>query len=159
MLWGAGLACALGGAAAGTALGSTPILDRPALGVYYQSHDGAQIASGDARVLPDHYPLVTRAGTVPVEELSDRGLFSQARYRAIYGVGGYAPAQFAEAEYEPDAAPGPSDASLRIGDPASAPQQPAAAPAAPLDLAAGPANLTATGSAKTIHVATALAMR
>lgn len=161
MLWSAGLACALGGAVAGTALGSTPVPNRPAIGAIYQTHEQAMGSSAaQPRALPDHYPLVTRDGIVPVEELSDRGLFGQARYRALYGPAPYGPAGVAEVSYEPDNADSaaPGDASLAIGDPA--PQQTGAAEApAPLALAAGPAGLTPAGQAKTIDVQAALAMR
>lgn len=156
MLWGAGLACALGGAVAGTALGSTPILDRPALGSFYQSHE---TAAGAARreMLPDHYPLVTREGTVPVAALADRGLYSQRRYRAVYYAADYGPGHAPDA-YEPDQPNYEStDQSVRIGDPDHAP--PMVQDSEPLDLAAGPASLTQGGGAKTINVEAALAMR
>lgn len=162
MLWGAGLACALGGAVAGTALGSTPILDRPALGTYYQSHEMAPASSTvERRVLPDHYPLETRDGTIPVAALADRGLYSQRRYRALYASYENPQAQFAEASYhvQADEPRFPShDDGLSIGDPA--PEQAAPTEAEPpLDLATGPSTLTAAGRAKTIDVETALAMR
>lgn len=164
MLWGAGLACALGGAVAGTAVGSTPILDRPTLGVYYQSHQAAEHAQdATLRPLPDHYPLVTREGIVPVAQLSERGLFSQARYRAMYGATDYAPLAMSEAAYEPatdDAvASAPVDAGLRVGDPVE-PGPRTDVPPPPLELAAGPASVPAnSGRAKTINVETVLALR
>lgn len=162
MLWGAGLACALGGAVAGTALGSTPILDRPALGTYYQSHETAPGSStAEGRVLPDHYPLVTREGTIPVAALADRGLYSQRRYRALYPSYDTTEAQFAEASYQVEADEpqfSSHSAGLSVGDPE--PEQAAPTEAEqPLDLAAGPSTLTAAGRAKTIDVETALAMR
>lgn len=95
VFWGVGLAFALGGAIAGNAIGSTPITDRSTIAMFYQSHDTAAAEQPDRRALPDHYPLVTRSGVVPVAELSDRGLFSQARYRS-----------FVAAAYEADAPQG-----------------------------------------------------
>ena len=76
VLWGAALVCALGGAIAGNALGTTPITDRAALDSYYQMHEtGGAVGQIENRALPDRYPLVTRSGVVPVEQLSERGLF------------------------------------------------------------------------------------
>ena len=84
-LWLAGVTCALGGAVAGNALGSTPVIARPAIGTFYQSHDDAVLSDDTAStLLPDHYALVTRERTVSVAELADRGLYSQSRYRGVY---------------------------------------------------------------------------
>lgn len=83
ILWGAGLACALGGAIAGNAVGTTPVIDRPASENYYQTHRDTVAGEQRSQVLPDRYPLLTKSGVVPVEQLSDRGLFSQARYRSF----------------------------------------------------------------------------
>jgi len=160
-LWGAGLACALGGAIAGNALGSTPAIDRSTIQSFYQSHEdgGGYEPATDAEQLPDHYPLETNHGTVPVAALSERGLYSQARYRSFYEV---APPQLA---YEPDiesALPREevSDASLRIGDPAPEPAATLSNEAVPpLQLAQGPASLTSGGGAKMIDVQATLAMR
>lgn len=158
-LWGVGLACALGGAVAGNAVGSTPILERSAIAAFYQTHDAAvdEASSGDA--LPDHYPLVTREGTVPVAALSDRGLYSQRRYRAVTLAANYEPAD-AEAlsAYEPTPARSMSgEESRTMGDPrpAGTPDTSSERPV-PLALAA-PATVRAAGQAKTIDVALALA--
>ena len=86
MIWGAAFACAFGGAVAGTALGSTPMLAPGQHGDLMMNTDDGSLfdqASFDMD-LPNHYPLVTPRGTVPVERLSDRGLYSQVRYRAMY---------------------------------------------------------------------------
>lgn len=90
VLWGLGLACALGGAIAGNAVGSAPVTDRPTIQMLYQAHKTASIGPHGQRLLPNHYPLVTRAGVVEVAKLSDRGLFRQARYRPSSPGAGYA---------------------------------------------------------------------
>lgn len=168
MLWGAGLACALGGAAvAGNALGSTPILDRPTFGSYYQSHDIAEGIEAAREPLPDHYPLVTRAGTIPVGELSMRGLYSQRRYRALAYYTDYVPAEATSDEYRSDwdqryAA---LDESQQIGDPSPGTDlrddaaDASSTPAEPLQLAAGPANVSSQGNARLVDVHATLAMR
>ena len=159
ILWGAGLACALGGAVAGNAVGSTPMLDRPTIGSYYQTHESAQNSSA-RELLPDHYPLETRDGTVPVAELSDRGLYRQARYRALVHAADYGPAEVAVADYQPDdrlARYEGADESVRIGDPGAG--APHAEPAEPLQLAAGPAEVATEGKAKLIDVRATLALR
>lgn len=152
---GAGLACALGGAVAGNALGSTPIINRSMIETFYQEHeDSAYEAVSHDDPPPDHYPLITHAGTVPVAELGMRGLYSQARYRALNYAYGYAPdyepAEFAVADYSPeDAGSGyeSEDNSVRIGDAepnlARASQDVESEPEAPLQLAAGPADVAA----------------
>ena len=132
VLWGAGLACALGGAVAGTALGSTPVVDRPIIGTFTQAHDSASLSRGDgAAALPDHYPLITRHGTIPVEQLAERGLYSQTRFRG-------------------------SDAGAEM-----AMEGPGAGyvAATPLALAAGPAVLNSVGGARSVEVSATLAMR
>ena len=160
MLWGAGLACALGGAIAGNALGSAPVLDRSTVATLYQTHETAEPIMRDGEMPPDHYPLVTKAGTVPVGELSMRGLYSQRRYRAFAYAADYAPAEVHvdEWRYDEDWRPQASDQALAVGDPA-----PEAADAGeaeePLQLAAGPASIAAEGQAKTVDVNAALAMR
>jgi hypothetical protein len=166
MLWGAGLACALGGAVAGNALGSTPILDRPAIGSFYQVHDSAEPLSPSRERLPDHYPLVTKNGTVPVGELSMRGLYSQKRYRSYLARADYAPEELRYAEYRPgeewrDAA---TRAALASGDPPVGHEPEQARDetenaAAPLQLAAGPASIEGGGQARLMDVNAALAMR
>lgn len=160
-LCGAGLACALGGAVAGSALGSSPILDRGLIGTFYQSDETPAFHDDQAKRPPDHYPLVTARGIVPVEELSERGLFSQARYRPVHADIGYDAAAFAEAEYvpEPDEPRfGEREDSDLVPEPPTqaAPAQAQASP--PLQLAKGPVAIT-MGQAKTIDVSAALAMQ
>lgn len=163
ILWGAGLACALGGAVAGNALGSTPVLDRSTIGMFYQQHQTAYADPAPRQPLPDHYPLVTKNGTVSVAELSTRGLYSQARYRAYLQAADYAEAEVAYEEYRPDSEWRDEEtrAVFAMADPAQA--EPAAEPpgeaAAPLQLAAGPADVTGGGQAKLVNVSAALAMR
>lgn len=166
MLWGAGLACALGAAVAGNALGSTPVVDRPTIGFYYQTHDAAPYPVGASSApLPDHYPLVTRSGIVPVAELGTRGLYSQARYRpdsyAVNdGPAGYAPPGGNPEASSPDYEFG--DSSPTRNDGATPGRQATASaetgPAAPLQLASGPASVS-SGKARMIDVNATLAMR
>lgn len=159
MLWGAGLACALGGAVAGSALGSTPMLDRSTIAMMYQEHETAPVAESARDALPDHYPLVTKAGTVPVGELGMRGLYSQARYRAYLYAADYTPEEIAVDD-------GQEEWRMTSADP-TAIDEPTTQPAAatdtegsdPLQLAAGPANVESTGHAKLVNVNAALAMR
>ena len=79
------LACALGGAIAGTSLGSTPVLARADTDTMQPSGspaiDHSVAVSQSTQPSPDHYPLVTPRGTVAVANLSERGLYSQTRYR------------------------------------------------------------------------------
>ena len=169
LLWISGLAIALGGAVAGNALGSTPVIGRSAIGAFYQSHEDSAFADDTSSdVLPDHYPLVTRRGTVPVAELADRGLYSQARYRDVYAAADYDRAAFAQVDYAQDFAEPRyegQDESLRIGDPV--PQRRALAteravvekPSSPLALEVGPATLSPASDAKLIDVTATLAMR
>lgn len=126
ILCGAGLAFALGGAIAGSALGSAAISNRSAGGSLYQSHETADMEPRDARALPDHYPLVTRSGVVPVAQLSDRGLFSQRRYRPVIAFAGYIDGGSAD--------PGPgfeSDDQQPVSDPSVAAND---LPSSPLDV-------------------------
>ncbi len=164
VFWGAGLACALGGAVAGNALGSTPVLDRPTLESFYQSHADAPVERAAATTpLPDHYPLVTRAGTVPVGELGMRGLYSQARFRAYAYADDPAEARYASADVY--SAPEPrtyerveDNAGPGEPEPAGAQAQAdASGPSAPLELAGGPASV-GVGQARLIDVRAALAM-
>lgn len=158
MLWGAGLACALGGAIAGNALGSTPMLDRSTVADFYQSHETTEKEAAAGEPLPDHYPLVTKAGTVPVGELAMRGLYSQRRYRALAYAVDYVPSQVhvAEWRYTDDWRPQSEDKAVAVGDPAPEPDVQDQA-SEPLQLAAGPASID--GQAKTVDVSAALAMR
>lgn len=163
MLWGAGLACALGGAVAGTALGSTPILDRSTFETFYQLHDDTASQARGERQLPDHYPLVTREGTVPVAQLAERGLYSQSRYRA-YVYADYTPAEVQLDEYRPgeewrDEA---TREAYAMADRAGSPEpsrEPETEAGEPLQLAAGPATVESQGEAKLVEVDAALAMR
>lgn len=167
ILWGAGLACALGGAIAGTTLGSSPLIAAGTSAAYYQSHESGVGQDGEGRVLPDHYPLVTRNGTVPVSQLSDQGLYSQARYREMYGSASDTGDRYAFADVPADEPRFQrADQSASIGE-ATAPREaeyapvPAAAPPPPLALADGPATVSSAngGSAKMIDVRAVLAMR
>lgn len=148
ILWGAGLACALGGAIAGNAVGSIPVADRSAVEMFYQSHQTAYADRQGQRALPDHYPLVTRKGVVEVAELSDRGLFSQSRYRAADVAATYADAG--------DPGPAPEASYSESPQPAATLAE-ATAPAEPLSLARGPSQVD--GQAKIIDVQATLAMR
>ena len=169
MLWGASLACALGGAVAGNALGSTPILDRPTIGSFYQSHeDSVSGREAEGERPPDHYPLTTRSGTVPVAELGMRGIYSQARYRAVTYAADYHPVEFTVADYGPtEAIERYEDAIDNTGSGYDRPEEASSMPEtaaksdvpAPLQLAAGPATVPAEGRAKMIHVPDVLAMR
>lgn len=140
------LACALGGAIAGNAVGSSPVTDRSTVETYYQSHASAPLDVAEQRALPDHYPLVTGRGVVPVAELSDRGLFSQARYRRLEAFVDYP-------SMEGDVGPGENFIDGEPGDLGP----PVPEPPPPLELARGPAQLP--GGAKMIDVQAALAMR
>lgn len=152
ILWGVTLACALGGALAGNALGSTPVSDRdPSVPAFYQSHETYTASAHEGRAPPDHYPLTTRNGVVPVEQLSDRGLFRQARYRPLHAVAVYA------AAYVDD---DPGQGFDEGGDAAELETSAAgAAPSAsePPDLARGP--LQSAGQARFIDVQATLAVR
>ncbi len=150
ILWGAGLACALGGALAGNAVGSTPVTDRSTIAMFYQAHKAAFADRDERRALPNHYPLVTRNGVVEVAQLSDRGLFSQSRYRPTHAAVAYASAD--------DRDPGPGLEEGYASSPAQAsPIIEASAPAEPLSLAQGPSQIA--GQARIIDVQAALAMR
>lgn len=158
ILWGAALACALGGAAAGSALGSTPVADRSIVGDYYQAHASADADAPPQAHLPNHYPLVTRQGTVPVAELATRGLYSQARYRAYAEIVDDRAIELASEEE--GAAPFTPQITERVETPDRSDQHEARnAPAEPLHLARGPATLEGEGGAKLIDVAASLALR
>ena len=158
----AALACALGGAAAGSALGSTPVTDRSIVGDYYQTHASADTDVAPQGYLPNHYPLVTRQGTVPVAELATRGLYSQARYRAYAETADHRAMELANVADGP--APFSAETNTHTperGDSSDRSDQPETrhAPAAPLHLAQGPATLRGEGGAKLIDVAASLALR
>lgn len=167
MLWGAGLACALGGAIAGTTLGSSPLIAAGTAAAYFQSHERGVGQDGEGRVLPDHYPLVTRNGTVPVSQLSDRGLYSQARYREMYGSPPEMSERYVMADIPADEPRFQhADQSAAIGEAASSNNKMTTTSAArtampPLALADGPATVSPAqgGSAKLIDVKAVLAMR
>lgn len=74
------MACALCGAVAGNAVGSGPVLHRAVFSSFEETQASGPPAD-QTHALPNHYPMATRGGVVPVELLSERGLFSQARYR------------------------------------------------------------------------------
>jgi hypothetical protein len=135
-------------------LGSTPITDRSAITTFYQAHERTIAEGHDHRALPDHYPLVTRSGVVPVAELSDRGLFSQARYNSFLAGTGYAAT--IEDGPGPGWEPGPDEVDIAASQHAPA-MAAAAVPAEPLDLSQGPAQIA--GQAKIIDVHATLAMR
>lgn len=86
VLWGAGLVLAAGAAAAGNALGSLDPVDRGYALAYWQDHPVPSTGRNPRPIAatPDRYPLVTPAGTVPVDRLADRGLYSQRRYREVF---------------------------------------------------------------------------
>lgn len=159
MVWGASLACALGGAFAGHAVGSTPVLMPSELETYYQNHESSAGFDNARTALPDHYPLVTRAGTVPVAALSDRGLYSQRRYQATIMAADYGPMENSD--------PVPSDQwrddALATDIPGDGMNTQAREPAdngvEPLTLAAGPAAVEPVGKAKIVNVAAMMAMR
>lgn len=161
MTCGAALASVVAGALAGDALGSAQMLDRSALGAYYQSHEDAKPAEAnrDERP-PDHYPLVTPTGTIPVAALSTRGLYSQARYQAVAYADAYQPVEFTAVDYEPDLGPDVVDSSsLGNSDPEPTPNPVAVSkPKEPLQLASGPTSLEPAGRAKVIDVQAALAL-
>ncbi len=136
--WVAGLACALGGAVAGNAVGSSQPLERSTMAMMYQTHETTRADPGIGRRPPDHYPLVTRQGTVPVAELSTRGLYSQRRYQAVLQAADYSGPGLAPWDEPSGKAAMPaetSDAAVRIPLPEPA--------AEPLELTAGPASVDA----------------
>lgn len=131
---------------AGDAVGSAPMLPRSTIAQFYQQHDGAPPVPNGKVPPPDQYPLVTPGGTIPVGGLALRGLYSQARYLMAAQL--------------PDDGPGgiPVTASMVEPAPRSAGDDPAIAeqepsPPSPVSVPEG------GGSARTIDVAAALAMR
>lgn len=148
ILWAASVGCVVGGALAGNALGSTPVADRSAIEMFYQLHETAHIDHQDEDVPPDHYPLVTRNGVVPVAQLSERGLFSQPRYRSSSVASDYV-----------SATPGPGSVGSHTLEPdaeltESMAVEPNGVP--PLPLAEGPAQVA--GNARIIDVQATLAL-
>ena len=168
LTWGAGAACLIGGAIAGTALGSTPVIDRTSIAAFYsQEQDTSSPMAPDSpeKQLPDHYPLITARGTVPVEQLSERGLYSQTRYQSHYSYAEYEPYDEAvPADYHIDDYAPPRqepryvarDLSQNVG--AEAPrlarraESPPADVVVPLKLAEGPASISQTIRPLTIKV-------
>ena len=149
ILWAAGLASVVGGAIVGDALGSSPVTDRSVIEMLYQSHETAIADHRDDSAPPNRYPLVTRSGVVPVAQLSERGLFSQARYRSHDIAADYAfrdpGLTFVDTyDVEPEA--------RRVEATAMEPST-----VQPLSLADGPAQVA--GQAKIIDVQATLAMR
>lgn len=117
VLWALGLACLAGGAAAGHAVGSAELRRPSTLGIV---EDASRIGTSriQARApMPDHYPLVTRAGTIPVAALATRGLYSQARYQHQH-VATEPPALAALAS---DTGPAPGAGLALVEDPAAGP--------------------------------------
>lgn len=84
-------AAMLAGAMSGEEIGSAPVIarhaDPPPIAVRAAEFDGAA-GSTTARRLPDHYPLVTPSGTVPVAALASHG-----RYRDRHETGIEQPGQ------------------------------------------------------------------
>lgn len=163
-LIGAGVACGLSGAVAGNALGSVSVLDRSTLAAYHQSH-GSLDAASPGRALPDHYPLITRTGIVPVAALSERGLYSQPRYRRFAYAGGPGtapeigePEGDAASSYAGDTYVADQDPSSDQNDEGVTLASAEAAPA-PLQLSTGPIGFDRTGQAKRIDVSMTLALR
>jgi hypothetical protein len=93
----------LAGILGGAALGTVPPIQQRGVTEWLPE---ARTLAFDHRAhgdLPDHYPLVTRAGTFEVHELGERGLYSQARYSYRDAYASYYPEdEWAEDGYEGD---------------------------------------------------------
>lgn len=72
-------AAMLAGAMSGSAIGSAPVIarhaDPPPIAVRAAEFERSSARSAAVRRLPDHYPLVTPTGTVPVAALATRGRY------------------------------------------------------------------------------------
>lgn len=72
-------AAMLAGAMSGEAIGSAPVIARhtepPPIAIRAAAFERSPARSAPARRLPDHYPLVTPTGTVPVAALASHGRF------------------------------------------------------------------------------------
>lgn len=78
-------AVAVGGASLGEMVGSSPMIQHHVA----EADDGSidsLFATAEGGHGPDHYPIVTPQGRFSVDELSERGLYSQARFGG-YSVG------------------------------------------------------------------------
>jgi len=115
---------------------------------------------------PDHYPLVTRARRYEIEDLGERGLYSQARYNYRAAYAAYYPEEDQDdayardadlAEPEPGPAPEPGVVLAEQAEPAAVPQAPAAAAANAPPEPVGPE--VAEVGARSIDVAAELAAR
>ena len=166
-------AVVIAGAVSGASIGQTTIKQR---GVEYDhapSYEQSfeQQASDTSEPLPDHYPLVRQGKTIPVAELRDSGLYSNARFRRTFYDTDFADAALNEAPPEPyEYAAEPEPPVARTIDLAQA--QPMARNAVqPLELDApaetGPAIVQApaqptpvtAGNARTVDVNAVLAAR
>ena len=87
---------------------------------------------------PDHYPLVTPRGTIAVADLSERGLYSQARYRS---TDAYQAIQLAPARYDTDEPIQQVPLAAAPREVKAPPPIPRAQPSAPLKLANGPVQI------------------
>jgi hypothetical protein len=79
-LLGVSAAVLVAGIAAGAALGTVPPMQQRGTAEWLPEARPVAFAHRRQADLPDHYPLVTRAGTIEVHELGERGLYRQARY-------------------------------------------------------------------------------
>lgn len=92
------VAVAAGGAFAGGAIGSTPMVMKGIGSAMPSAELGpSDYIAGSAEEVrqPDHYPLVTPEGTVPVAELALRGRLRDTRHAWSYGEPEYVPADSA----------------------------------------------------------------
>jgi hypothetical protein len=79
-LLGVSAAVLVAGIAAGAALGTVPPMQQRGTAEWLPEARPVAFAHRPQADLPDHYPLVTRTGTIEVHELGERGLYRQARY-------------------------------------------------------------------------------
>jgi hypothetical protein len=147
---GVGAAVLVAGILGGAALGTVPPMQQR--GVQDMLPEARPVAA-DHRAqgdLPDHYPLVTRAGRFEVHELGERGLYSQARYAYRDAYAYYSEGDWDQAGYEADFAAEQEPTVVAATEP------PADDPTAPLE-PAGPA--VAEVTPRIIDVAAQLAAR
>jgi hypothetical protein len=83
---GVSAAVLIAGVAGGAMFGAVPPMQQRGIHELLPEARTVAIAYRPQGELPDHYPLITRAGRYEVEELGERGLYSQRRYnyRAVY---------------------------------------------------------------------------
>jgi hypothetical protein len=116
MLLGACLFAPLAGALAGNSLNTTPLQpagDPLATIPRHESDFTGRIAFGGFDI-PDHYPLVTRHGTIPVEELTFHGrLRGQDFYAAPVSYTGEPEATPEASDTADELAPTPDDSELQ----------------------------------------------